>query len=543
MHQIDNAYAVASAPTVPAPGTKGWFTEGNPPVTPPTPVPDWWLNMVQAELVAILTMAGVAQDKADNGQIADILRGALALVAHDTDTGFDTTTETRALVAATNSKASGADSAVVASEGLQATGVRSFVAACYTTGPSSVSGTSSAALASDGGANGLAIAGARSFVAACDGGTNGLVILGDNCVALGSENLTADGDHNVALGCDAVDFDGASNNNTALSSTGVYGTDTFENSVQYGFLAACIQSVMKSSSTVAAMIATRTCEVDLAHATLTTEAGVLVASRNARLADPYTLALGYSGSALAGTGNENLAIKFVAYDGTTVGNGYFDGGADVAAADYAELFENADGVGEIPVGCIVAFEGPRARLAEGPDDFVAGSVSAAPGVVGNSASLGWRGRYMVDDFGRPVVEEVEHVRIRTAEGKTPIFDGRVDEAPDELLALAADGDLLYESYTLTERVCDPSYDPSREYVPRRERRDEWTTVALLGQVPVRIGEDVADGAALTPGPGGLGYAVTSSRPAAQGKQFRVMETIKPYDAADGYGVAMCYVWG
>jgi hypothetical protein len=46
--------------TVPSPGTEGYFTNGNPGGgIPATEVPDWWLNMVQEELRAVVVAGGL----------------------------------------------------------------------------------------------------------------------------------------------------------------------------------------------------------------------------------------------------------------------------------------------------------------------------------------------------------------------------------------------------------------------------------------------------------------------------------------------------
>lgn len=64
MQRIQDPTAVAAQPAVPAlTGPAGFFTDGNPGTgVPATVVPDWWLNMTQEEMVAILTAAGKPAD-------------------------------------------------------------------------------------------------------------------------------------------------------------------------------------------------------------------------------------------------------------------------------------------------------------------------------------------------------------------------------------------------------------------------------------------------------------------------------------------------
>lgn len=72
MRRIDVATAVATAPSVPTPATRGYFTNGNPGGgIPATEVPDWWLNMVDNELEAVVVAAGLTPDKATWTQLRD----------------------------------------------------------------------------------------------------------------------------------------------------------------------------------------------------------------------------------------------------------------------------------------------------------------------------------------------------------------------------------------------------------------------------------------------------------------------------------------
>jgi hypothetical protein len=78
MRLIKGPTAVASRPAVPAlTGIEGYFTNGNPGAgVPATVVPDWWLNMMQDEFLAILGAAEIAPDTAGtvNNQIIAALR-------------------------------------------------------------------------------------------------------------------------------------------------------------------------------------------------------------------------------------------------------------------------------------------------------------------------------------------------------------------------------------------------------------------------------------------------------------------------------------
>lgn len=63
MERIIDTTAVVALPAPPTlSGTTGYFTEGSPGVTPATRVRAWWVNMVQEELLALLTAAGITPD-------------------------------------------------------------------------------------------------------------------------------------------------------------------------------------------------------------------------------------------------------------------------------------------------------------------------------------------------------------------------------------------------------------------------------------------------------------------------------------------------
>src|ERR1700757_410300 len=63
MQRIHDSTAASSLPSVPSlTGNVGYFTEGVPGTTPATDVRGWWLNMIQEELISLLTAAGITPD-------------------------------------------------------------------------------------------------------------------------------------------------------------------------------------------------------------------------------------------------------------------------------------------------------------------------------------------------------------------------------------------------------------------------------------------------------------------------------------------------
>jgi hypothetical protein len=75
MFRIDNSSVVPALPIAPPPGTPGFFTNGDPQTAlPATRVDDWWCNMLQEEILTVITKAGLVPDKNDNTQLWQALR-------------------------------------------------------------------------------------------------------------------------------------------------------------------------------------------------------------------------------------------------------------------------------------------------------------------------------------------------------------------------------------------------------------------------------------------------------------------------------------
>lgn len=173
------------------------------------------------------------------------------------------------------------------------------------------------------------------------------------------------------------------------------------------------------------------------------------------------------------------------------------GSYNASGADYAEMFEWADGNqgGEDRAGRFVTLDGAKIRLAGPEDDYIIGVVSGNPSVVGDVHDDQWQGMYLYDIFGRPLWEDVE--------------------VPEELLP---DGTVIRPAHTDHRQKLNPDYDNSQEYQPRSER-PEWDAVGLLGKlVAVDDGSCVANGWC-TVGEGGIAVSSDSRT------KYRVMERL------------------
>ena len=553
-----------------------FFTSGVPSVTPPTVVDDWWLNTVLAELVALATIDGASLDKANNDQASEALQPIRGIKGSTSDSGVVSTTFKAAVVASTSgrannatgafvaacvfARATGASSSTVAATGTiaascDASGANSLVAASY--GTSAVNAVTaagdrsaviaskstsagavithadseaSAAVACVEGTAGLSVNGIGTGAFACKGGfvqtststacaiiasqdcaAGDTGVTGAACIASGGSSA-ADGDFSATLASSAGSYASGDrslvaasmNSDASGAQSAVIGSYDAQASVTHAMVLASGETGVTIGCRQARSIlaASRRSEVGLGSGS---GQAMLVCSDRAELIDSNTLALGYHASTtptFAGTANQNLTIKI---SGTT-GNIAYDGALSSPAADYAELFELAvPGVPMAP-GVLVALDDTgKAKIAEAGDDVI-GVSTLAPSMLGNAAPLNWSGRYLVDEWGVPLRQDIEETRE----------DGT--------------------SYTVSARVENPDYDPSRAYVPREERRDQFVAVGLLGQLRVRIPEGIRPGAFVAPG---LDGELEEGK--GLGRRVRVMQILTPFDEARGYAIALAFV--
>jgi len=131
------------------------------------------------------------------------------------------------------------------------------------------------------------------------------------------------------------------------------------------------------------------------------------------------------------------------------GNGYCDGSFSGGGADYAEYFEWTDGNSsdEDRRGMTVVLDGNKVKLSTSSDsaDDIIGVVSASPVVVGDGAYMAWNGKYLRDEYG------------------------------------------AYDLDENGERKLNPSYDDTKTYVTREDRK-EWDTIGMVGKLRIRKGQ-------------------------------------------------------
>ena len=150
------------------------------------------------------------------------------------------------------------------------------------------------------------------------------------------------------------------------------------------------------------------------------------------------------------------------------GNAVFAGTVSNSGADYAEYFEWLDENDNVDdrVGYIVTLEGNKIRFANSEDD-VLGIVSGTATVLGDNAEWEWQGKYLKDEFGRKIIDWVEHKSTTTIYND----DGTSEEKEISL------------GFFPEPRI-NPAYNENEEYV-NRYWRPEWDAVGLMGKLFVR----------------------------------------------------------
>ena len=171
------------------------------------------------------------------------------------------------------------------------------------------------------------------------------------------------------------------------------------------------------------------------------------------------------------------------------------------ASDYAECFEWYDGNKdkEDRIGYIVTLEGNKIRFADSTDDIL-GIISGTAGVIGNAAELDWKDRYLTDEYGRIIYDEIE-LEQTTCDPNDPEKE-------------------IVETIRRKVPRINPDFDSTLEYIPRTER-PEWGVVGLMGQIYVRDNGLAVIGGYVTPTQG-------IATPSLEPTRMRVMERINDH---------------
>lgn len=158
------------------------------------------------------------------------------------------------------------------------------------------------------------------------------------------------------------------------------------------------------------------------------------------------------------------------------GNAWYQGSVTSNGADYAEFFEWLDGntYNEDRIGLLVTLDGDKIRLANS-DDEILGVISGTVAVLGDNYECEWNGKYLTDDFGRTIYQEIEDYI----------------EMPETIEVKHEDGTKEYKTEMVKKFIgmikvptLNPDYDRTKEYT-NRANRPEWSAVGMLGKLYVR----------------------------------------------------------
>ena len=173
--------------------------------------------------------------------------------------------------------------------------------------------------------------------------------------------------------------------------------------------------------------------------------------------------------------------------------------------DYAEYFESTDGAA-LELGKSVVLENGKVRIYTDSDSAndIVGIVRPKAEAKGPSAHgmawNHWQGKYLTDDFGVYLREDVtvwswdEIKAVEASEGVEAV-EGRKEGGVYERNELRKDENWTPPegavSSTQSVRKLNPEYsvevDDETNYTSR-EKRDEWNLIGLLGQVPIKADE-------------------------------------------------------
>ncbi|MCK4762812.1 MAG: hypothetical protein KAW12_11510, partial [Candidatus Aminicenantes bacterium] len=207
----------------------------------------------------------------------------------------------------------------------------------------------------------------------------------------------------------------------------------------------------------------------------------------------------------------------------------YTGNMNTSFSDYGEYFENAK-KGEIGMGVLIALEGAKVRPAKKDEDFI-GVVSGTAAIRLGDSPFHWQGRYLKDEWGRPIYEEIKDP------GWQPKTEPDMAWLPGEGETEADRPQLPVETEEnrplITVQKENPDYDPKGESKPRSERPEEWTLVGMLGQLYVRCDETVKPGDFVKSKGKGIG---TKS---GQKTGLRAMKVTKKFDGK--YSIVYCLI--
>jgi len=242
---------------------------------------------------------------------------------------------------------------------------------------------------------------------------------------------------------------------------------------------------------------------------------------------------GWASGGQPSTANRKMVISSMT--GTIESIGTFETGANFV--DYVEYFPNNEGV-EIQPGIIVTLNNDGVSIAN-LDDEISGVVSHTGGIVSGNSPFCWQGRYLYDEWGRPIYEEMLDP-LWQSEVPDPTWNSKIPDPNNPNIFIDNLTERVYVPNPKQQEIIsvpkeNPQWDPNLPQVSRKERPDQWTPVGLLGQLNVRVDETVVPNCKIKAGNNGVGTISTSKT------GLRCMKIKQPFNSELGYAIAFCVI--
>ena len=223
----------------------------------------------------------------------------------------------------------------------------------------------------------------------------------------------------------------------------------------------------------------------------------------------------------------SVGVATIAFD-IVNGNGYWDGGISIGPADYAEYFEWNDGnlSNEKRYGYAVSLVEDKIEIS---NSNIIGIVSPNPGVVADTQSFNWKNTFLLDEFGRKIIDTYKVYKVNSGQTEVYINDNEVAylEYPSgkNTIGTFYNDDLNDKEFIKNKNVprINPNYDKYQEYLSRKERK-EWSPIGMLGKLHVRTSEQIT----------GNKVSFDINGEAINGTDYNVLKSIKDYDG--DYGI-------
>lgn len=244
----------------------------------------------------------------------------------------------------------------------------------------------------------------------------------------------------------------------------------------------------------------------------------VISSRLTSTVDEHTLVMGWM---LDNPDGGTTAGRKIQLSGFT-GDVHITGSLSTGAFDFAEFFVNGENK-EIGAGHILTNKCGKVFIAN-EGDTVDGVVSCTAAIIGNRDSFYWHKRFIRNEFGQLVYEEVTD-----PDWSETIPNPNYNGSNDRFISNPE------PRKTIMVPKENPEWDITREQIDRSKRPDEWTIVGLLGQVYTRVSKDVKENQSVQSGNNGIGI------PSNTKTGLRAMKITTPYSEEKGYAVALCLI--